>query len=53
VNRSGFHSRRQNSWNWSSSVTRWGQPGHVVLRRGPRAKDFWEGRERENLREHT
>ena len=23
VNRSGFHSRRQNSWNWSSSTTRW------------------------------
>ena len=35
VNRSGFHSRRQNSYNWSSCTTRWTgdskeAPGQVV-----------------------
>ena len=47
VNRSGFHSRRQNSWNWSSSMTRTGDSkessGQVVLRHGPRAQVLREG----------
>ena len=43
VNRSGFHNHRQNSWNWSSSMTRWTRDskessGQVVLRHGPRAQ---------------
>ena len=48
VNKSGFQSRRQNSWNWSSSRTRWTvdsqeSSGQVVLRHGPRAQILWEG----------
>jgi hypothetical protein len=50
VNRSGFHSHRQNSRNEISSTTRWTGDRHsqessrqLVLRHGPRAQVFWEG----------
>ena len=47
VNRSGFHSRRQKSLNWSSSTARWTgdskeSSGQVVLRHGPRAQVLQE-----------
>ena len=51
MNRSVFHSRRQNSLNWSSSTARWTgdskeSSGQVVLRHGPRAQVLQE-KERE------
>ena len=56
VNRSGFHSRRQNSWNWSSSTARWTGDSkesscQVVLRHGPRAQVL-RARERKREREN-
>ena len=52
VNKSVFHSHRQNSSNWSSSTTRWTgdskeSSGQVVLRHGPRAQVLREKRKRE------
>jgi hypothetical protein len=52
VNRSGFHSRRQNSWNWSSTTRCTGDSKEssvqVVLRHDPRAQERGkEERERE------
>ena len=58
VNRSGFHSRWQNSSNWISSMTRWTgngvsqeSSGQVVLRHGPMAQVLWERRERKRDRD--
>ena len=57
VNRSGFHSRRQNSWNWSRSTARWTGDSkesscQVVLRQGPRAQVLREREgEKERIRE--
>ena len=53
MNRSGFHSRRQNSLNWSSSTARWTGDSkesscQVALRHGPRAQVL---REKERKRE--
>ena len=50
VNMSGFHSRRQNSRKWMSSMTKWTgdsqeSSGEVVLRYEPRAQILREGRE--------
>jgi hypothetical protein len=51
VNRSVFHSHRQNSRNWISITTSWTGDSQeslcqVVLRHGPRAQVLLEGRER-------
>ena len=55
VNRSVFHSRRQNRLNWSSKMARWTGDSkesscQVVLRHGPRAQILRE-RERERMKE--
>ena len=57
VNRSGFHSRRQNNSNWIRSPPRGTgdsqeSSGQVVLMHGPRAQVLWE-RERGREREHS
>ena len=57
VNRSGIHSRRQNSWNWSTA--RWNGDSkessfQVVLRHGPRAQVLREReRQKERIKEST